>query len=65
MAAFAEGGRPIPPAPDRSRETTMDNPQFDQIRYDRPGVGVARITLARADIANAQDRASTASRSWG
>src|SRR5580698_1097661 len=35
----------------------MDNPQFDQIRYDRPGVGVARITLARADIANAQDRA--------
>jgi enoyl-CoA hydratase len=35
----------------------MDMPAFKQIRYDRPGVGVARITLARADIANAQDRA--------
>ena len=35
----------------------MDNPVFEQIRYDRPGVGVARITLARPEIANAQDRA--------
>jgi len=35
----------------------MENPVFKQIRYDRPGIGVARITLARADIANAQDRA--------
>jgi enoyl-CoA hydratase len=35
----------------------MENLTFQQIRYDRPGEGVARITLARADIANAQDRA--------
>jgi len=30
---------------------------FKQIRYERPAERVARITLARADIRNAQDRA--------
>ena len=34
----------------------METPTFTQIRYDRPGEGVARITLARADTRNAQDR---------
>ncbi len=34
----------------------MENPQFTQIRYDRPAERVARITLARADTRNAQDR---------
>ena len=32
-------------------------PEFKQIRYERPAERVARITLARADIRNAQDRA--------
>ena len=32
-------------------------PEFKQIRYERPADRVARITLARADIRNAQDRA--------
>jgi enoyl-CoA hydratase len=35
----------------------MDMPDFKQIRYERPADRVARITLARADIRNAQDRA--------
>jgi len=35
----------------------MDTPAFKQIRYERPADRVARITLARADIRNAQDRA--------
>jgi enoyl-CoA hydratase len=35
----------------------METPEFKQIRYDRPADRVARITLARADIRNAQDRA--------
>jgi len=35
----------------------MDTPTFKQIRYERPADRVARITLARADIRNAQDRA--------
>jgi len=34
----------------------MDAATFQQIRYDRPADRVARITLARADIRNAQDR---------
>ena len=35
----------------------MDMPAFKQIRYERPAERVARITLARPDIRNAQDRA--------
>jgi enoyl-CoA hydratase len=35
----------------------METPDFKQIRYERPADRVARITLARADIRNAQDRA--------
>ncbi len=35
----------------------MPTPDFKQIRYERPADRVARITLARADIRNAQDRA--------
>ena len=35
----------------------MDASAFKQIRYERPAERVARITLARADIRNAQDRA--------
>jgi enoyl-CoA hydratase len=35
----------------------MPTPDFKQIRYERPAERVARITLARADIRNAQDRA--------
>lgn len=34
----------------------METPVFTQIRYDRPSERVARITLARADSRNAQDR---------
>jgi enoyl-CoA hydratase len=34
----------------------METPSFTQIRYDRPSERVARITLARADTRNAQDR---------
>jgi len=34
----------------------METPDFVQIRYDHPSEGVARITLARADTRNAQDR---------
>jgi enoyl-CoA hydratase len=34
----------------------METPDFVQIRYDHPAEGVARITLARADTRNAQDR---------
>lgn len=34
----------------------MDTPAFKQIRYDHPRERVARITLARADTRNAQDR---------
>ena len=35
----------------------METPEFKQIRYDRPADRVARITLARPEIRNAQDRA--------
>jgi enoyl-CoA hydratase len=35
----------------------MDQPTFKQIRYERPAERVARITLARPEIRNAQDRA--------
>ena len=35
----------------------METPTFGQIRYDRPAERVARITLARPDTRNAQDRA--------
>ena len=35
----------------------METPSFKQIRYERPAERVARITLAREDIRNAQDRA--------
>ena len=35
----------------------MPTANFKQIRYERPAERVARITLARADIRNAQDRA--------
>ena len=34
----------------------MQTSDFVQIRYDHPADGVARITLARADTRNAQDR---------
>ena len=34
----------------------METSDFVQIRYDHPAEGVARITLARADTRNAQDR---------
>jgi enoyl-CoA hydratase len=34
----------------------MEIPAFTEIRYDRPAERVARITLARADSRNAQDR---------
>ena len=34
----------------------METPEFTEIRYDHPADGVARITLARADTRNAQDR---------
>lgn len=34
----------------------METSAFTQIRYDRPSERVARITLARADSRNAQDR---------
>lgn len=34
----------------------METPEFTEIRYERPAEGVARITLARADTRNAQDR---------
>ena len=30
---------------------------FEQIRYEEPAEGVARIMLARADVRNAQDKA--------
>ena len=29
---------------------------YERIRYDTPAPGVGRVTLARADKANAQDR---------
>ena len=35
----------------------METPAFKQIRYERPAERVARITLAREDTRNAQDRA--------
>ena len=35
----------------------METPAFKEIRYDRPAERVARITLARPDTRNAQDRA--------
>jgi enoyl-CoA hydratase len=35
----------------------MSTPEFKQIRYERPAERVARITLARPEIRNAQDRA--------
>src|SRR5712692_2680850 len=34
----------------------MADPGFERIRYDTPATGVARVTLARADKRNAQDR---------
>ncbi|WP_439817169.1 enoyl-CoA hydratase [Zavarzinia sp. CC-PAN008] len=33
-----------------------DSPSFTEIRYDKPAERIARITLARADTRNAQDR---------
>jgi enoyl-CoA hydratase len=34
----------------------METPDFTEIRYERPAARVARITLARADMRNAQSR---------
>ncbi|MFV0525239.1 MAG: enoyl-CoA hydratase [Acidimicrobiales bacterium] len=43
------------PSPAAPTPATTEPPAWERVRFDRPGPGVGRVTLTRADRANAQD----------